>query len=122
MRTFGRTYPRDSSGKIIPGSKGTWVVVQTDANGHNDLVYLTTLYQCLQGNLNESPFYSNYGLPAHESIIQQIFPDFDMMKTQQQFSPYFASLVIAKLATPSPQYQVNVVTNSGVKLSNVIAV
>ena len=96
--------------------------MQTDANGHNDLVWLTTVYQCLQGNLNESPFYGNYGLPAHQSIIQQIFPDFDMMKTQTQFSPYFASLIIANMGTPTPQYRVNVVTNSGVKLSTAVAV
>lgn len=121
MRTYGRTYPRDVNGKIIPGSKGTWVVVQTDANGSNDLVYLTTLLQCLQLNLNESPFYAKYGLPAHQAVIQQIFPDYDMMKTQQQFAPFFASLIIAKVNAPTPQYQVNVVTNQGVKLTAAIA-
>ena len=40
MRTYGRVTNED-------GTK-TWVEVDTDANGYNDAVYVTTLAQCLQ--------------------------------------------------------------------------
>jgi hypothetical protein len=96
MRSYGRVYPRDSNGVIIPGSKGVWVEVDTDASGDSTAVYLTTLCQVLQLNLNESPFYANYGIPAHPAVIQQIFPDYFIWQTQRQFSPYFASLIVAK--------------------------
>ena len=41
-----------------------WVVVETDANGFNDLVYFSNLLQVLQLGLGESPFFSNFGIPA----------------------------------------------------------
>lgn len=114
MRTYGRITNPD-------GSK-TWVEVDTDANGFNDAVYLTTLIQCLKLNLNESPFWGNYGIPAEPSVVQQVFPDFYVTRTQQQFSQFFASLIVAKDAggvdadgRPSPVYNIHVVTNYGSK-------
>lgn len=109
MRTFGRVY--DANGKP------TWVVVMTDANGFDDFVWITTLIQCLKLNLGESPFYANYGIPAHPSIVQQVFPDFYVAQTQQQFAPYFASLIVAKQSLPTPTYKVNVTTHQGVKVA-----
>jgi hypothetical protein len=110
MRTYGRITNPD-------GSK-TWVVVQTDANGYNDMVWLTTLIQTLKLNLGESPFYAQYGIPAQQSVIQQVFPDYYVALTQQVFSPYFASLVISKTpGATTPSYQVNVTTHQGVKLN-----
>ena len=85
----------------------------TDANGYNDAVYLTTLCQVLQLNLNESPFYSNFGLPAVPDVLQQVQPDFYMTRIQQQFAPYFASLIITKLGSDPPAYRINVVQNNG---------
>jgi hypothetical protein len=110
MRTFGRTYSSNGSYQ--------WVEVDTDANGNNDAVWLTTLLQCLQLNLGESPFYSQYGIPAEQSVIQQLWPDYNVMLTQKQFAGYFASLVIAKVAISNePMYRVNVTTHQGVKIT-----
>ena len=44
MRTYGRN------------SEGKWVLVETDENGFNDSVYLTTLIQNLKLAPQESPF------------------------------------------------------------------
>lgn len=108
MRTYGR----------LPNQDGTyrWVIVTTDANGYDDAVWLTTLAQCLKLNLNESPFYADHGIPAQPSVVQQIFPDFYVARTQTQFAAYFASLIVAKLDSPTPTYRVNATTHSGSKV------
>lgn len=117
MRTYGRT--RD----VITGAK-TWWMITTDANGFNDSVYLTTLAQVCKLNLGESPFFANYGIPAHPAIVTQVYPDFYMVRTQQQFAGYFASLIIipAPIAQgaadsddgrPVPTYNISVLTNYG---------
>ena len=106
MRTYGRT--TDEFGKK------TWVVVTTDANGFNDNVYLTTLAQVLKLNLGESPFFGNYGIPAHPSVVQQVFPDYYVTQTQTQFAPYFASLVITRIQGSNPPvYKVQAVSHTG---------
>jgi hypothetical protein len=67
---------------------------------------------------NESPFFSTYGIPAQQSIIQQVFPDYYVSLTQQTFSAYFASLLITRLSGSNPPtYQVSVTTNQGVKIN-----
>ena len=114
LRTWGRI--TDS----LTGKK-TWVEVTTDAKGFDDWVWLTTLVQCLKLNLNESPFYANYGIPAKQSVVQQLFPDYYVSITQQQFAPYFANLIIAKQNTTTPTYNINVVTNFGVKIAQTVA-
>lgn len=112
MRTYGRVYDEYDN--------PSWVEVVTDNNGANDFVFLTTLIQCLLLNLGESPFYANYGIPGQQSVIQQIFPDYYVVQTQTQFAPFFAALIINKLAlrdaegVPYPAYKVNVTTNQGV--------
>lgn len=109
MRTYGRV-------PVTPGGKPTkWVMVTTDENGFDDDVYLTTLCQCFKLNLNESPFFGNYGIAARQAVILQVFPDWDIWKTQRQFAPFFASLVVAKESSPTPTYTVNVTTNYGAK-------
>lgn len=112
MRTYGRVY--DANGKY------TWVVITTDAKGYNDDVYLTTLAQVFKGNLGESPFWGNYGLPAKPSLVTQVYPDYNVQFTQQQFAQYFTSLIIYRQTVtikkrPSPVYTVNVVTKYGAK-------
>jgi hypothetical protein len=111
MRIYGRITNPD-------GSK-TWVTVQTDpATGSNSWVYLTALCQAFLLNLGESPFYANFGLPAQQSVIQQIAPDFYVQRTQQQFAQYFASLIIAKDPTQAvPTYNVNVTMLDGTPAS-----
>ena len=117
MRTYGRT--RD----VLTGAK-TWWVVTTDSNGFNDSIYLTTLAQVCKLNLGESPFFANYGIPAHPSVVTQVYPDFFMVRTQQQFAPYFASLIMTPTpirqgaadsddGRPVPAYNISVLTNYG---------
>lgn len=115
MRTYGRIYDQD-------GKNPRWVVVETDQNGMNDQVWITTLIQVLKLNLNESPFYGDWGIPAKPSVIQQVFPDFYVARTQQRFAQHFASLIVAKENFPVPTYKVNVTTNQGFKLAMDIAV
>ena len=110
MRTWGRN------------PAGQWVEVTTDANGNNDAVYLTTLIQCLKLGLGESPFYANYGIPAQQSVLTQIFPDFYTYQTQSQFNQYFVSLTVQKVSSPTPTYDINVVTHSGATISASIPV
>lgn len=109
MRTWGRVYAEDGSYE--------WVKVETDPAGSDDYVWVTTLIQALLLNLGESPFYADYGIPAHPSVVQQVFPDFYVYRTQQQFSPYFASLIITKRNDPTPTYDVALTLNNGTKVA-----
>lgn len=106
----------------INGVGGTWVAVETDANGYNDQVYLTALCQVLKLNLYESPFYSNYGIPVQQTMVTQVYPDYYANQVQTQFAPYFASLVIARVPfTTPPVYKVNAICHSGAILSTTVA-
>ena len=87
-----RTYGRVAKNPLYP-TQLTWVEVDTDSAGFNDLVYLTTLAQVLKLNLNESPFFSNFGIPAQQSLITQVYPDYYVSFIQQQFAQYFTSLI-----------------------------
>jgi hypothetical protein len=94
--------------------------VTTDANGFNDLVYVTALAQVLQLNTNESPFYANYGIPARESVLSQVAPDINVTFIQQQYAQYFSVLLVAKRPSGGPgsppTYDIHVLTRSGVVL------
>lgn len=90
--------------------------VTTDADGFNDYVWITTLIQCLKLSPGESPFYSNHGIPAQRSVIQQVFPDYYVAQTQQQFAPYFAALIVSKLPNAEPTYRIDITTQQGVQL------
>lgn len=106
MRVWGRTTD-------IYGNK-TWQEVSTDANGQNDAVYVTWLAQVIQLGLGESPFWANWGIPSQQAIITQVFPDFYVMQTQQNFSGLFANLSMYRIPnTLPPAYQVNVITQAG---------
>jgi len=110
-----RVYGRDAT-------TNAWVEVQTDTSGFNDYVYITALIQCLKLNLNESPFWANWGIPAQQSVVQQIFPDFYVALIQQRYSVYFASLRISKVPSYTPTYNINIITNQGVKMQMSVAV
>ncbi|HFU0596223.1 TPA: hypothetical protein ACGTUJ_000383 [Escherichia coli] len=103
-----RTYGRDEDGK--------WLKVETDSNGFNDSVYLTTLIQNLKLAPQESPFFAENGIPANGSVIQQILPTFYVNRIQQQFSQYFSSLQIALTESDPPAYTITAITNSGSKI------
>lgn len=108
MRTYGRRKQPDGSLK--------WVTVETTRDGNDDLIWIITLAQTLKLFLNESPFFANYGIPAKQSVLTQVFPDFYVSRTQQQFAQYFASLIVYKKQLPSPEYVINITTNSGEKI------
>ena len=109
MRTYARARNAD-------GSK-TWLTIETAANGDNSLVYLVTLCQVLLLNLNESPWFGNFGLPSQQSVMQQVAPDYYISRTQQQFAPYFASLLIARAGNNPPTYNIAVTTLAGAQLN-----
>jgi hypothetical protein len=106
MRIWGRV-------NQVNGQGGTWQIVQTDANGRNDYVYATNLIQVLKLNLGESPFYADRGIPAQQSVMTQLFPDYYTYQTQKQFRQYFVSLAVSKVASPTPTYDITAVTHSG---------
>lgn len=110
MRVYGRV-PVDLT---MPDGPKKWVVVETDANGFNDAVRLTALIQTLKLNLSESPFWANFGIPARESVMQQIAPDFYVSFIQQYYSKFFAALTIARVPdATTPTYDLFVITHSG---------
>ena len=101
-----------------PDGIKTWVEVSTAPDGSNDAVYVTALIQVLLLNLNESPFYAQNGIPAQPSVMTQIYPDFYVVRTQQQYAQYFASLLINKVTgVDYPLYDIKVVTHQGVMLN-----
>lgn len=122
MRVYGRVPITDSlDGKessddlVYPNYK--WVVVETDANGDSSYVYITALIQCLRLNLNESPFWARFGIPAKNSVIQQTQPDYYIAFIQSYFAKFFASLIITKqpqtAADKTPVYAVSIVRLNG---------
>lgn len=121
MRVWGRVY-------TVPATDPptwTWVAVETDLNGFNDLPMVTALVQVLKLSLGESPFYGDFGIPAIQSVMTQIFPDYYVALTQQRYALNFASLIITRRPDdrtsirqlPVPTYDVKLVTHSGVHLS-----
>jgi hypothetical protein len=124
MRTYGRTQD------VLTGEK-TWWVVTTDINGFNDSVWLTETAQVCKLNLGESPFFADWGIPAHESQVTQLFPNYHMAIIQQRLSPHFASMILTPLpieqgsadsfeagqeGAPAPRYYLNVLTNYGSRI------
>nr|WP_276059096.1 hypothetical protein [Escherichia coli] len=97
-------------------------MVETDENGFNDSVYLTTLIQNLKLAPQESPFYANNGIPATGSVIQQILPTYYVNRIQKQFSQYFSSLQIALISDDPPVYNISAITNAGSKIITQVAV
>lgn len=138
MRVWGRVLSPTTQGLIFggPGVLGgpavmgpsgnnayRWVEVKTDAKGFNDYVYITALVQCLKLSINESPFWANWGIPGHQSVMQQVAPDYYAALMQQRYAPHFASLQITRVtAATQPTYQVNIVTNQGVVVQTQIPV
>ena len=136
MRTWGRVQidalPSSAIGSFVIGESPIgeplgaegylWTEVDTDVNGFNDAVWLTTLAQVLQLGLNESPIFGNWGIPAQQSVVTQILPDYYVMITQQQFSQYFLALLVAKTADTPPSYAVNATANPGAILMSPVPI
>ena len=139
MRTWGRI-PADTSvnpssiGRFIIGQSAiggqdatnyVWVEVDTDENGNNDAVWLTTLIQVLKLNYGESPMFGNYGIPAYPSVLNQVVPDYYATLAQQQFAQYFVTLNLSRRTatdSPMPTYDVAVTANPGSVLMNPVPV
>jgi hypothetical protein len=102
-----------------PAGYPYWQEVSTDpATGSDDLVWIVTLCQSLLLNLGESPFYAQYGIPAEQSVIQQVWPDYYVARTQQLFAQYFASLIVSRVpGATKPTCKINVTTTQGTKIN-----
>jgi hypothetical protein len=112
MRTYGRR-------------NGAWVVVETDANGFDDNVMITTLAQCLALSPGEDPFHADVGIPAQQSVVTQIYPDYYVALMQKKFSQYFAILTILRKTSAdgiTPEYQINAVSHQGAVISNLAVI
>lgn len=116
MRAYGRLID------TLTGKK-TWFTVTTDKNGFNDMVYLVNLAQVCKLNLGESPFWADWGIPAHASVMMQIPPDFYVALTQQRFVMRFLSLTLQRMpdatddgGRPMPFYLISCITNWGADL------
>lgn len=101
-----RTYGRDANNQ--------WQQVDNE-----DAIYATTLAQNLYLETNESPFYAAHGIPSQKSILTQIYPDYHVVKTQDQFSQYFASLQVSRgePINNNPKYVVDIITKQGIPLT-----
>ena len=104
-----RTYGKNEAGK--------WVEID-----NTSYVWLATLAQTLRLQQGESPFYANYGIPAHDAVMTQIAPNLAVNRTQQQYAPYFASLTVLKdpVAT-EPTYRINAVFQTGATIQTSVA-
>lgn len=100
----------------------TWVAVVTDPSGDESNIWILNLVQVLLLNRNESPFFANYGIPAQQSVLQQVYPDVYVQMTQQQFAPYFASLSIARVPDTKPHYRINCTTLAGAVISREVLI
>jgi hypothetical protein len=109
MRVYARSRNAD-------GTK-SWVVVETAINGDNSMVSLVALCQVLLLNKNESPFFGSFGIAARQAVQQQVAPDYDITRIQNQYAQYFASLIIAKASSNPPVYNISVITLYGARLA-----
>ena len=105
MRTYGRT------------TEGVWVEID-DPN----YIQLATLAQTLRLTEGESPFYANYGIPSHDSVMSQIAPDAAVARTQSQYGQYFANLNINKESgILTPTYNITAVFLNGTIIQSTVA-
>ena len=105
MRTYGKN------------ADGQWVEIT-----ETSYVWLATLAQTLRLSQGESPYYANYGIPSHDSVMSQVAPNAAVNRTQQQYAPYFASLTVLKdnLAT-QPTYRISAVFQNGTVMQTSVA-
>lgn len=115
MRTWGRVVDQSGNKK--------WVVVESDADGDFSYGWLTNIIQTLKLGLGEAPFYAQYGIPAQQSIVTQVYPDYYVNILQQQFAGYFSSLTISKVdGAETPTYDIQAIFQNGVSYRGEIAV
>lgn len=123
MRLWARIWsynPDGSRQNPQPTGFPYWTAVTTAPNGDSSMIYLVLLIQNLLLNLNESPFYADRGLPAHQSVVQQVAPDTYVNLTQQRFAVYFANLVVTRLPGLTPTYRIVATTLQGAQINAVV--
>ena len=105
MRSYGKN------------EQGKWVEIT-----NTSYIWLATLAQTLRLNQGESPFYANYGIPAHDSVMTQVAPNAAINRTQQQYAPYFASLTVVKQQNVlEPTYNISAVFQNGTTIQTSVA-
>lgn len=124
--------PRRNWGRTPPDEFGDqqWVEIVPDPQtGNLDLIYFAALAQCLRLNLGESPIFGTSGIPAAQSVLTQIPPDYYVAVIQQQYAPFFANLVITRAPVPNPPpsppvptYYARALAHSGLVLTATIPV
>lgn len=116
MRIYGRVLNDDGSKR--------WVTVESDpTTGSDSWVYVTAFCQALLLNLNESPFYAGFGLPAQQSVIMQIAPDFYVSRMQQYYSQFFAALIVSRdPAASDPTYNIKATLFDGSSASSTVQI
>lgn len=112
-RVWGRIHNSDGS--------RTWQAFETDDNGYDDAPNLIWLQNVLLLNLNESPFYADWGIPIQQTLATSVFPDYYTAKIQQRFTAYFASVVVTRIYSSDISYSVNVTTRTGYQVSQKIS-
>ena len=110
MRTYGRVMDDPTGAK-------PWVEVGPDQNGYLDSIYLTALAQTLKLNLNESPFFGDWGIPARQAVATQVYPDYYVMLTQQRYATRFQWLTVSREPGITPVYDVGVQFEVGAQVS-----
>jgi hypothetical protein len=85
-------------------------------------IAVCNLIQCCKLEIGESPRYPNRGIPARETILTQIYPDYYMQQIQSQYAANFASLMITKQPVFDPTYTINIITKDGQTINGTIAV
>jgi len=70
-------------------------------------------------SLNEDPSFSQFGIPAIQSVQTGVPPDFYVSRMQSAFSPYFASLTVVRAddANGDPVYNIACMFHNGVELN-----
>lgn len=91
----------------------TWQAIETTSAGSNDNLNFIWLQNVLLLNINESPFYSDWGVPVHQTMVSQILPDYYMSLIQRRFSEYFASVIINRISATTPTYSISVTSATG---------
>jgi hypothetical protein len=105
MRSYGKN------------EQGQWVEIT-----NTGYIWLATLAQTLRLNEGESPFYSNYGIPARDSVMSQVAPDAAINRTQTQYAPYFASLTIVNQQNAvEPTYNISAIFQNGTTIQSTVA-
>lgn len=108
-------------GRVASNGTRKWQAFETDSNGYDDAPNIIWLQNALLLNLNESPFYADWGIPIQQTLATSVFPDYYTSKTQQRFSAYFPSVVITRVSASDLSYSVNITTKTGYKVSQRIS-